>query len=183
MSFATVARMFRWDGAPWSSGTTRAQAIARAVGKRSAVLDGEIVMLARDGRSQFRPLLARRGVARFCAFDLLWLEGRDLRRVLPLLERKVLLRQLVPASAARLLYVEHVGGDGAALLRAASGPDLEGVVGKYAHGIYQCGGASTSWVKVKNPDYSQVVGRRELFDARRGTGTRAVPVRPRLVLV
>jgi hypothetical protein len=61
--------------------------------------------------------------------------------------------------------------------------DLGGVVGKYADGIYQSGGASTSWVKVKNREYSQIEGRRELFETRPdGPTSRAVFVRPRLVL-
>lgn len=54
------------------------------------------------------------------------------------------------------------------LLLPAASMDLDGVVGECAPRAYQCGGASTSWVKVKNPAYSQIVGRRA--------------VRPRLVL-
>jgi hypothetical protein len=53
---------------------------------------------------------ARRGPARFCAFDLLWLHGRDLRG-LPGLERKARLFDLLPADDARLLNVDHVEGD------------------------------------------------------------------------
>jgi bifunctional non-homologous end joining protein LigD len=55
---------------------------------RSAVLDGEIVCLDSDGKTQFRDLLFRRGEPRFIAFDLLCFEGEDLRR-LPLIERKL----------------------------------------------------------------------------------------------
>ena len=48
--------------------------------------------------------------------------------------------------------------------------DLEGVVAKWAHGSYQTDGRSTSWLKVKNPDYSQIVDRDELFDRRAHEG-------------
>jgi bifunctional non-homologous end joining protein LigD len=137
-------RLFSRAGHPFGQLDDVALAIRRALGRRrSAVADGELVVLGADGRSRFRPLLARRGPVRFYAFDLLWLDGEDLRER-PLLERKAILRDLVPVSAARLLYVEHVAEDGARFLRAASALDLEGVVGKYADGVYQSGGVSTS---------------------------------------
>jgi hypothetical protein len=44
--------------------------------------------------------------------------------------------------------------------------DLEGVVAKWTQGRYERDGVSTSWIKIKNPEYSQIVGRRELFEAR-----------------
>jgi ATP-dependent DNA ligase len=45
--------------------------------------------------------------------------------------------------------------------------DLEGVVGKRAQSIYQTDRRSTSWLKVKNPNYTQIRARHEVFDARR----------------
>lgn len=161
-----------------------ATSIAATFDKRtSVVLDGEIVVLGPDGRSLFRPLLSRRSPARFYAFDLLWLNGLDLRG-LPLLERKAKLFDLLPADDARLLYVDHVEGDGARFLQAVSAMDLEGVVGKYAAGTYQVGDESTSWVKVGNPTYSQMEGRAELFAGRTaGLEVRVrAGARPRLIL-
>src|SRR5689334_14845773 len=56
----------------------------------------------------------------------------------------------------------------AAVTQASSGRrDLEGVVAKWSHGTYHCDGRGTSWLKIKNPHYSQMEGRRELFEARR----------------
>ena len=55
------------------------QAISVELGSRTAVFDGEIVGLDADGKPQFRDLLFRRGEPRFVAFDLLWLDGIDLR--------------------------------------------------------------------------------------------------------
>ena len=57
-------------------------------------MDGEIVCLDPEGRPQFYNLLRRRGEAFFYAFDLLWLDGRDLRS-LPLVERKAEFERLV----------------------------------------------------------------------------------------
>jgi hypothetical protein len=50
-----------------------------------------------------------------------------------------------------------------------AGHDLEGIVGKWAHGPYYDDGVSTSWIKVKNPDNTRSVGRRELFERGRST--------------
>jgi bifunctional non-homologous end joining protein LigD len=68
-------------------------AIAAAV-PHQAVIDGEIVRLGTDGRPQFYELMRRHGPMSFCAFDLLSLDGSDLR-ARPLLERKKMLRRIV----------------------------------------------------------------------------------------
>jgi hypothetical protein len=72
-----------------------------------AILDGEIVHPGPDGRSMFYELMRRRGPFCFYAFDLLWLDGKDLRDR-TLLERKGLLRNLLPRRAQSALYLEHV---------------------------------------------------------------------------
>jgi bifunctional non-homologous end joining protein LigD len=74
---------------------------------KNAILDGELVCLDQDGRSQFRQLMRRKSQdVCFYAFDLLWLDGHDLRG-LPLLERKSRLRKLVRGRTG-FLYAEHV---------------------------------------------------------------------------
>jgi bifunctional non-homologous end joining protein LigD len=65
--------------------------LAHAVRCDSAVLDGEIVAFDNDGRPNFHKLLFRREWPHFCAFDVLMLNGRDLR-TLPLIERKARLK-------------------------------------------------------------------------------------------
>jgi bifunctional non-homologous end joining protein LigD len=80
-------------------------AIARDLRVRNAILDGEIVCLDCDGRSLFNELLYRRGKPVFYMFDLLWLNGRDLRQV-PLLER---IRSLIPSKRqTHILFAQHV---------------------------------------------------------------------------
>lgn len=132
---------------------------------RNAILDGEIVCVDADGRSQFNQLLFRRGTPIFAAFDLLWHDGEDLR-ALALIQRKRRLSAVVPRRSASILYVSHIATHGVALFNQVCDQDLEGVVGKWAAGSYCCDGVRTSWVKVKNPDYSQAIGRRELFERR-----------------
>lgn len=64
--------------------------------------------------------MRRRTPQYFYAFDLLWVDGRDLRHV-PLVERKRLLRTLIPLSPCPILYAEHVPGTGIDLFRAVCG--------------------------------------------------------------
>jgi hypothetical protein len=58
----------------------------------------------------------------------------------------------------------------------SAGMILEGIVEKWARGVYETDGRSTSWVTIKNPDYSQMEGRYELFETRAGMHRRNVPV-------
>jgi bifunctional non-homologous end joining protein LigD len=136
---------------------------AATVKARSAVLDGELTCLAHDGRPDFKALLYRRADAYFHAFDLLWLDGEDLR-ALSLLERKRLLRRIVPRRLGRVRYVGHLVGRGVDLFRLACERDLEGIVAKLARSAYRTAGDYSPWVKVKNREYSQARDRHELFD-------------------
>ena len=52
--------------------------------------------------------------------------------------------------------------------RPSARSDLEGIVAKWKHGRYHSDGCTTSWLKVRNPQYSQMAGRPELFGARNG---------------
>jgi len=111
----------------------------------------------------------RRGPARFYAFDILELDGGDLRS-LPLLKRKRHLKRLISAPRSALLYVDHVIGKGEHLFRLACREDLEGIVAKWKYGHYDCNSVS-SWVKIKNPRYSQIEGRDKLFERKEPNGT------------
>jgi bifunctional non-homologous end joining protein LigD len=133
---------------------------------KSAVLDGEIVCLDDSGKPQFRDLLFRRGEPRFVAFDLLWCEGEDLRYV-PLIDRKARLRSVVPREGERLLYCDHLAHDGEGLFSLVCQHDLEGIVAKRKYGPYLQEHAE--WVKIRNREYSQWVGREELFERERET--------------
>jgi bifunctional non-homologous end joining protein LigD len=89
-----------------------------------AILDGEIVCLDGDGYSQFNQLLYRRREPAFYAFDLLWLNGHDLRQ-LPLIERKKQLHKLIAKSRLdRIIYAQHLVGRGMALYREICERDL-----------------------------------------------------------
>ena len=140
-------------------------ALASEFKARSAVLDGEIVCLDDDGKSQFRELLFHRGEPCYVVFDLLWLDGGDLR-YLPLIDRKQRLRSLIPSRGERLLYCDHVEHHGERLFQLACEQDLEGIVAKRKFDPYL--ERHTSWLKIRNRSYSQWVGREELFERERG---------------
>jgi bifunctional non-homologous end joining protein LigD len=149
--------------------TDLSDSIADALRGNTAVLDGEIVCLDAEGKSQFYSLMFRRGPARFYAFDILELNGRDFRS-LPLLKRKQHLKRLIPAHSLSLLYVDHVEGKGEELFELACREDLEGIVAKWKFGRYT-NNLPSSWIKIKNPTYTQIVGREELFERKEAHGT------------
>jgi bifunctional non-homologous end joining protein LigD len=126
---------------------------------REVVLDGEIVVLDGTGRPQFYELLRRRGEPVFHAFDVLMLDGRDLRS-LPLTERKNILRRVVNKHP-RVLYARHFERNGCDLFRLVCEQDLEGIVAKRRDAAY-----GEDWFKIRNPNYSQYEGRQELFEKR-----------------
>ena len=135
-----------------------ADALARAMPVKSAIFDGEIIVMGPHG-PDFHALMSRRGEPVYAAFDLLWLDGKDLRAQ-PLWRRKRALRKVVEGTP--IGYVDHV--DDPALFHVARRRDLEGIVAKRRGDPY---GADTEWVKVKVPGYSQTEGRAELFHRRK----------------
>jgi bifunctional non-homologous end joining protein LigD len=124
----------------------------------------------RGRRSVFKELLYRRSNPFFYAFDLLWLNGRDLRQ-LPLLERKRMLRRLIRGKHSRLIYAHHVKSRGCDLFRLICEQNLEGIVAKHKDGIYS---PSAKWIKIKNPNYTQADGRHELFESLRSAPLRTI---------
>jgi bifunctional non-homologous end joining protein LigD len=133
-----------------------------AQGGTSAVFDGEIVAINERGEPDFQEIQGRINLSKpaeveiaaattpvyFYAFDLIYLNGFDLRDV-PLADRKqILWRTLVPHD--HMKYVEHVRDEGEDLYRAASSLGFEGIVAKRASSPYEAGLRSRSWLKMKS---------------------------------
>ena len=134
-----------------------ADALARQLRAREAILDGEIVVMG-DLGPDFKALFWNRGRAQYAAFDLLWLDGRDLRP-LPLWRRKAALEKLIAKSP--IGYVEHTNDP--RLFDSTVSMDLEGIVAKRRSDPYA---EATQWLKIKHRAYSQMEGRWELFQRR-----------------
>jgi bifunctional non-homologous end joining protein LigD len=131
---------------------------ALAAIKREAVLDGELVALDAHGRSRFQLLQnAERESTRlqYCVFDLLYLDGKDLRDW-PLLKRKEALEKVLPRSPL-LHYSAHVVGDGVKAFSKAKRAHEEGVIAKLANGRYYSGKRTREWLKVKASQEQEVV--------------------------
>src|SRR5205085_3689832 len=112
------------------------------------VLDGEIVALGPDGKLSFQRLQNRAShpdaVIKYYVFDLLYLDGYDLRGV-PLSERKLLLHTTLKVNAA--IEEATVFDDGLSLYQAAQANGLEGIVAKQRHSIYESGRRVRTWLK------------------------------------
>ena len=135
--------------------TTRFPAVAEAAAAlpvKEALLDGEIVVLDRAGVSSFQALqqadqLERGRALVYVAFDLLFLDGRDLRP-LPLVERKARLAGLLTGRRGRLRYSEHFDVPGPRVYERACRLGLEGIIAKQKNAPYTSG-RGQAWLKVK----------------------------------
>jgi ATP-dependent DNA ligase len=140
-----------------------AQWIGENLRVENAVIDGEIACVDDSGRSIFNDLLFRRRECLFFAFDLLHLNGEDVRG-LPLVERKARLRRLLRRKRSRVLYVDHIETHGQRFFEKVCGLDLEGVVAKRKDSLYRATEKpSPYWIKIKNRNYTQAEGREDLF--------------------
>jgi bifunctional non-homologous end joining protein LigD len=143
-------KLYTMNGADWSKRYPRiVEAAARIKG--SAVMDAEVVFLDEKGVSNFDTLHSRTAdhLAVACAFDLLMVNGDDLRRE-PLRERKLALGKLLLRSRDGIQYVEHAEGHGDRMYEAVCKLGLEGIVSKRLTSVYRSG-PSRAWLKVKNP--------------------------------
>ncbi|THK35653.1 ATP-dependent DNA ligase [Ensifer sp. MPMI2T] len=120
---------------------------ARRLAVKTAILDGEAVVLDEQGRSDFgmlqralgrRPAAHEPGEILLFAFDLLYLDGRDLRR-LALSERRRLLETLVAGREGAIRLSEEVQADGEEFFRVACAHGLEGIIAKHLEKPYRSG--------------------------------------------
>ena len=125
-----------------------------------AIFDGEVIAADATGRPQFYDLLRRTRSPAYAAFDLLWLDGADLRP-LPLSERRQRLHSVVPKGSASVSETLSVVGRGCELFDLMCTNDLEGIVAKRLADPYN---SRVRWLKIKNRGYSQEEGRADLFN-------------------
>jgi len=129
--------------------------IGMAVGKlpvRSCLIDGEAIVCDENGLAVFDLIRCHGALASavHCAFDLLELDGRDLRRD-PIEKRKALLAKLLKEQQTSIVLNEVYEQDGAIVFREACKLGCEGIVSKRLGSSYRSG-RSPHWVKVKNPN-------------------------------
>jgi len=136
------------------------QSLPKLIKAQTAVLDGEIVALDEQGRPSFSLMQQRTGIRQgnrhtaarrdvpimYYVFDLLYLEGYDLRRV-SLEQRKEVLAQIA-TSGDLLRYSDHYPGQGIALFEAAKQKGLEGILAKRRTSCYE-ERRTREWLKIK----------------------------------
>jgi bifunctional non-homologous end joining protein LigD len=118
---------------------------------RSCVVDCEAIACDDNGLAVFDLIRYRRqdAAVTLCAFDLLELDGKDMRRS-PIEERKGVLESLLPGAHAGIAFNEHFEADGAIVYRKACALGYEGIVSKRLGSPYRAG-RQDCWVKIKNP--------------------------------
>ncbi|MCD6012210.1 MAG: ligase [Flavipsychrobacter sp.] len=143
--------------------------------KKNVVIDGEIVALDSKGRPQFQLIqqYAQTHDVPLCyyVFDCLYINGKSVKDK-PLLERKQLLKELLPESDL-ILYCDHIEQQGKKFFAAVGKKGLEGMIAKRADSIYRENFRSSEWLKVKHvlteeaviAGYTQSRGSRKYFGA------------------
>ena len=156
-------RIFTRRGYDWAARMPTIAAAVSALPVKSVILDGELVAIDTKGNAVFYELPAAvtskpsrvKSWLIYYAFDLLYLDGFDLRGV-PLIERKRLLQSLLNAARGLQLikHVEHLDADGPVVLDHACKLGLEGIVSKRADAPYRSG-KRPEWIKTKCPAWRE----------------------------
>ncbi len=142
--------------------------------KGSFIIDGEIVILDKRRKSNFQMLQnyykKKVGTPYFYVFDILSINGKDLRK-LPLLERKKILKKCI-SKKKHIRYSKHVLTHGKAFFKAAEKKGLEGIIAKKGDSTYHFS-RTRNWLKIKTKNRQEAViggftepkGSREKFGA------------------
>ena len=147
-----TARCYTRSGLDWTDKFAEVAEACEELDCGSALIDGEVVAAEQTGGSQFSALqdaLKNGSGLRYYAFDLLSLDGEDLRNE-PLMERKARLAALLESNPATraVQYSEHVRGNGVRVLEAICEAGQEGIIAKKADAPY-AGRRNGDWLKIK----------------------------------
>jgi ATP-dependent DNA ligase len=144
----SCVRCFASNGQEWGDRFPGVVLAARRLGAESFVIDGEVVVLREDRRSDFNALRSkhRNDAAVLLAFDLVKCKGQDLRDV-PLIERKRKLLRLLGKTMTSIRFVDHFPDDGEAVFRHACLMGLQGIVSKRIDAPYRSG-PSKVWLEI-----------------------------------
>ena len=136
---------------PWTQHFDNIVAALKKLPIKNVILDGEVVILDKDGKSNFQLLqnaIGEKHPFKYYIFDLLYYDRYDLRK-LPLIDRKHILKQIYDATESDiLLYSNHIIGSGSQVFKNACEMALEGIISKQIHSIYEEKRTKT-WLKVK----------------------------------
>jgi bifunctional non-homologous end joining protein LigD len=166
------------NGKDWTVKFPRVAAALARLKVDSAIVDGEVVVLDKEGRSDFQALQAQLKDKEtadpvYFAFDLPFCDGFDLRQT-PLIKRKERLKQILLQSnlGQRISFSDHVKGNGDAVVEKACGMALEGIVSKQADAPY-VSRRDPTWLKSKCGQRQEfvIIGYTDPQGARSGFGS------------
>jgi bifunctional non-homologous end joining protein LigD len=150
------ARFWSRNGKDWTEKFPNLAAALKSFPAVTAILDGEVVIEDKAGRSSFQKLQQSMGGGSakvpafvFQIFDLIYMNGYSLTRT-PLLERKAALEHLLATAKRKgaLRYSDHVQGNGALFFKQACEYGIEGIVSKLAASPYEST-RNRNWLKTK----------------------------------
>jgi bifunctional non-homologous end joining protein LigD len=146
-------RFLSRSGKDWTEKFPNVAAALKTLPVTNAILDGEVVIQDKAGRSSFQALqqsMKSRGSAFvFQVFDLVYLDGLNLMKA-PLRERKAMLEEVLAGAKSKgpLRYSEHIEGNGAQFFKQACEYRIEGIVSKLADSPYEST-RNKNWLKSK----------------------------------
>jgi bifunctional non-homologous end joining protein LigD len=147
-------RLYTRRGLDWTERFGRIAPALRAMKLKGALIDGEVVVVGEDGRTDFGALQnaldgSVSNQLSFFAFDLL-VDGHKTLQKKPLTARKERLAELLGDDGRRgpVFYTDHLAGNGKAMLDALCGKGFEGVIAKRGGSPYRSG-RGTAWLKIK----------------------------------
>ena len=150
---AAGVRLFTRKGNDFTKRFPTITGAVETLSARSCLVDGEAIVCDENGLAVFDLIRRRRSShadAILCAFDLLELDGDDMRK-LPIERRKIVLAKLVGrAPPPGIVLNAHYEADGAAVFKHACALGCEGIVSKRLGSTYRSG-RTDQWLKVKNP--------------------------------
>jgi bifunctional non-homologous end joining protein LigD len=179
-------RLYSRNGLTFDNAYPKVFEALKAV-KKDVVLDGEIVVYSEDGKPSFQKLQNYKNTDRYpiqyLVFDCLALKGKDLTS-LPLVERKAILKKLLPESPV-IMYCDHVEDYGKAFFAEVKKIGLEGIIAKKKLSTYQIGKRTSDWLKVKNVQGQEaiIVGYTEPKGSRNYFGSLVLAVKKKGKLV
>lgn len=147
-----IGQFFTRNALDWSNTFPHLLNALEQISAHNVIFDGEVVALDQAGKTHFQMLQnslksKNDNNLRYYIFDILYLDGKDLRD-LPLLERKQILKETLKSAPEHILYSEHILEDGHEFYKLSCEHQLEGIVSKLADSPYRSG-RNDLWAKTK----------------------------------
>lgn len=147
-----IGNFYSRNGLEWSNKFPFLLNALQKLPVENAIFDGEVVALDEKGRSHFQNLqnsikLKNDRHLRYYIFDIMYLNGRDLRKI-PLLERKKILKDVLQNASSQIIYSEHFTDNGKDFYTVSCEHGLEGIISKLSDSPYSSG-RNDLWVKTK----------------------------------